>query len=87
MLAVGLAAAGVAVPALTAAASRRAAARTAPARGELAAAVTDPLSGAAELHAFGAGDAALDAVRPSPTGADRAGPAHAPRRPAWAPGS
>jgi ATP-binding cassette subfamily C protein CydC len=62
VLAIGLAAAGIAVPALTVAASRRAARLTAPARGELAASLTDLLSGAAELHAFGACDAALGAV-------------------------
>jgi ATP-binding cassette, subfamily C, bacterial CydC len=62
VLALGLLAAGVAAPALAVAASRRAARATAPARGELGASVTDLLSGAAELHAFGAQDAALAAA-------------------------
>jgi ATP-binding cassette subfamily C protein CydC len=59
LLAAGLLAAGVAVPWLAARAARRAAQRTAAARGRLAAAVTDALAGAAELHAFGAAGAAL----------------------------
>ena len=59
LLGAGLLAAGVAVPWLAARAARRAAQRTAAARGELAAAVTDALAGAAELHAFGAQEAAL----------------------------
>jgi thiol reductant ABC exporter CydC subunit len=59
VLAAGLLAAGVAVPWLAARTARRAAARTGPARGELGAAVTDALAGAAELRAFGAGPAAL----------------------------
>ena len=54
-------------PVLAVAASRRAARATAPARGELSAAVTDLLSGAADLHVFGAQDAALAAA----AGADR----------------
>ncbi|HEY2288030.1 MAG TPA: thiol reductant ABC exporter subunit CydC [Streptosporangiaceae bacterium] len=58
LLAAGLLAAGVAVPWLAARAARRAAQRTAAARGRLAAAVTDALAGAAELHAFGAVPAA-----------------------------
>ena len=62
VLALGLLAAGVVAPALAVAASRRAARLTAPVRGELGATVTDLLSGAAELHAFGAQDAALTAV-------------------------
>jgi ATP-binding cassette, subfamily C, bacterial CydC len=62
VLALGLLTAGVAVPALAVAASRRAARITAPARGELGATLTDLLSGAAELHAFGAQDAGLAAV-------------------------
>jgi thiol reductant ABC exporter CydC subunit len=49
-------------PPLAVAASRRAARATAAARGELSAAVTDLLSGAAELHAFGAQDTALAAA-------------------------
>ena len=63
VLAVGLLAAGVLVPAVTAASARRAARRAAPARGELGAAVTDLLNGAAELHAFGAVDAGLARAR------------------------
>jgi thiol reductant ABC exporter CydC subunit len=62
VLALGLATAGAVVPALAVAASRRAARATALARGELAAGLTDLLSGAAELHAFGACDAGLAAV-------------------------
>ena len=62
VLALGLLAAGAAVPPLAVAASRRAARATAAARGELSAAVTDLLSGAADLHAFGAQDAALAAA-------------------------
>jgi thiol reductant ABC exporter CydC subunit len=63
VLAAGLLAAGVLVPLVTAASARRAARRAAPARGELGAAVTDLLSGAAELHAFGAVEAGLARVR------------------------
>jgi ATP-binding cassette subfamily C protein CydC len=59
LLGAGLLAAGVAVPWLAARAARRAGQRTAAARGELAAAVTDALAGTAELHAFGAQEAAL----------------------------
>ena len=62
VLALGLVTAGVVVPALAVAASRRAARVTAPARGELGATLTDLLSGAAELHAFGAQDSGLAAV-------------------------
>jgi thiol reductant ABC exporter CydC subunit len=62
VLALGLLAAGVAAPPLAVAASRRAARATAAARGELGATVTDLLSGAADLHAFGAQDAALAAA-------------------------
>jgi thiol reductant ABC exporter CydC subunit len=63
VLAAGLLAAGVLVPLVTAASARRAARRAAPARGELGAAVTDLLSGAAELHAFGAVEAGLARTR------------------------
>src|SRR5215470_14419407 len=63
VLAAGLLAAGVLVPLAAAASARRAARRTAPARGELGAAVTDLLNGAAELHAFGAVEAGLDRAR------------------------
>jgi len=62
VLAAGLLVAAVAVPALAVAASRRAARVTAAARGELGATMTDLLAGAAELHAFGAQDAALAAT-------------------------
>ncbi len=62
VLALGLLAAGAAVPLFAVAASRRAARATAAARGELSAAVADLLSGAADLQAFGAQDAALAAV-------------------------
>ena len=73
-------------PALAVAASRRAARATAPARGELSAAVTDLLSGAAELHAFGAQDAALAAVVEPRTGSSRRWPGALPPRRAWAAG-
>ena len=63
VLAAGLLAAGVLVPLAVAASARRAARRAAPARGELGAAVTDLLNGAAELHAFGAVEAGLDRAR------------------------
>jgi len=62
VLALGLLVAGAAVPALAVAASGRAARATAPARGELGTTLTDLLSGAAELRAFGAQDAALAAA-------------------------
>lgn len=58
-LAAGLLAAGAVVPWLAARAARRSAERTAPARGELTAAITDALAGAAELQAFGAVPATL----------------------------
>jgi ATP-binding cassette, subfamily C, bacterial CydC len=63
VLAAGLLAAGMLVPVVTAASARRAARLAAPARGELGAAVTDLLSGAAELHAFGAVETGLDRAR------------------------
>jgi ATP-binding cassette, subfamily C, bacterial CydC len=59
LLAAGLLVAGVVVPWLAARSARRAAERTGPARGELGAAITDALAGAAELHAFGAEQEAL----------------------------
>jgi ATP-binding cassette, subfamily C, bacterial CydC len=59
VLAAGLLAAGVLVPWLAAARARLAAQRSAPARGEFTAAFTDMVTGAADLHAFGAADAAL----------------------------
>jgi ATP-binding cassette, subfamily C, bacterial CydC len=62
VLAAGLAVAGVAVPLLTAGRARVAARRTAPARGELSAGLADLVAGAADLHAFGATEAALAAV-------------------------
>jgi ATP-binding cassette, subfamily C, bacterial CydC len=60
VLAAGLIVAGVAVPWLGAGIARRAGRRTAPARGELAAGVSELLAGAADLQAFGAERAALD---------------------------
>jgi len=55
-LAAGLVAAGALVPWLAAARARRTGRRLAPARGEFAAHFTDVLSGAADLHAFGAAE-------------------------------
>jgi ATP-binding cassette subfamily C protein CydC len=62
MLAAGLLAAGIGIPVLAARTGRDAARRAAPARGQLAATVTDLLAGAAELQAFGAEETALAAV-------------------------
>ncbi|HEY7145953.1 MAG TPA: thiol reductant ABC exporter subunit CydC [Streptosporangiaceae bacterium] len=62
LLGAGLLAGGVAVPLIAAAAARDAARALAPARGELAAACTSLLDGAAELRAFGAQDQALASV-------------------------
>jgi ATP-binding cassette, subfamily C, bacterial CydC len=62
VLAAGLLAAGIGVPAVAVATARRAARRAAPARGRLAAVLADSLAGAAELHAYGAADQALAAV-------------------------
>ena len=59
VLAAGLLIAGIVVPLAGAAVARRAARAAAPARGRLAASVTDLLDGAADLQAFGAHDAAL----------------------------
>ncbi len=59
LLAAGLLAAGIIVPLAGAALARKAARAGAPARGRLAATVTDLLDGAADLQAFGAEDAAL----------------------------
>jgi ABC-type multidrug transport system fused ATPase/permease subunit len=59
VLAGGLLAAGIIVPLAGAAVARRAAQTGAPARGRLAATVTDLLDGAADLQAFGAEEAAL----------------------------
>jgi len=62
MLGAGLLLAGLAVPWLTAVVARRYATYTAPARGDLAAHLADVLSGAADLHIFGAQDQALARV-------------------------
>jgi ATP-binding cassette subfamily C protein CydC len=59
VLAAGLLIAGIVVPAVAAAVARKAARTAAPARGRLAADVTDLLDGAADLQAFGAVDATL----------------------------
>jgi ATP-binding cassette, subfamily C, bacterial CydC len=59
VLAAGLLIAGLVVPLAGAAVARKAARAAAPARGQLAATVTDVLDGAADLYAFGAADAAL----------------------------
>jgi len=59
VLAAGLLAAGIGVPVAGAAVASKAAQGNAPARGRLAATVTDLLEGAADLHAFGAQDTAL----------------------------
>jgi thiol reductant ABC exporter CydC subunit len=67
VLAVGLLAAGILVPWLAAARARQASLRLAPARGEFAAHFTDLMSGAADLHAFGAVEAA--AARAADSGA------------------
>jgi thiol reductant ABC exporter CydC subunit len=74
VLAAGLLAAGLVVPLAGAAVARKAARAAGPARGRLAANVTDLLDGAAELRAFGAEDAALarvSAVDAELTGLDR----------------
>ncbi|CAM5574706.1 thiol reductant ABC exporter subunit CydD [Streptomyces aurantiogriseus] len=63
ILAIGLLLAGAGVPLLTAAASRQTERRQAPARGELATAVLDALSGTAELTVTGALPRRLAAVR------------------------
>jgi ATP-binding cassette, subfamily C, bacterial CydC len=61
-LAAGLLVAGIGVPVLAARAARGAARRVAPARGQLAASLTDLMAGAAELHAYGARETALASV-------------------------
>jgi thiol reductant ABC exporter CydC subunit len=63
VLAAGLLAAGVAVPALAGALGARAGRRQATARGELSAELVELLRGAPELVAFGAEQAAVDRVR------------------------
>ena len=73
-LAAGLLAAGALVPWLAAARARRTGQRLAPARGEFTAYFTDLLSGAADLHAFGAADAA--AARAADTGTKLAAMEH-----------
>jgi thiol reductant ABC exporter CydC subunit len=67
VLAAGLLAAGILVPWLASARARQAGLRLAPARGEFTAHFTDLLSGAADLHAFGAADPA--AARAADSGA------------------
>ena len=62
VLAAGLLVAGIGVPMLAARAARGAARRVAPARGQLAASLTDLMAGAAELHAYGARETALASV-------------------------
>jgi len=62
VLALGLLTGGIVVPALTVTLSRRSARHAAPARGEVGAALTEILSGAADLHVFGAQDDALAAM-------------------------
>jgi thiol reductant ABC exporter CydC subunit len=62
LLAVGLVAAGVFVPAFVAIAARRSTGRIAAARGRFAAEVTDDMAGAAEITAFTATDATLGRV-------------------------
>ena len=63
VLAAGLLAAGVAVPALAGILGARTGCRQAPARGELSAELVELLRGGPELVAFGADEAALDRVR------------------------
>src|SRR5499427_2365013 len=70
-LAAGLLAAGALVPWLDAARARRTGQRLAPARGEFTAHFTDVLSGAADLHAFGAAEPA--AARAADASAELAG--------------
>jgi len=60
LLAAGLLIGGIAVPVISVTVDRRARRRTGPARGRLAGTVANLLSGSADLHAFGAGQAALD---------------------------
>jgi ATP-binding cassette subfamily C protein CydC len=69
-LVAGLLAAGILVPWLAAARARRTGQRLAPARGEFTAHFTDVLSGAADLHAFGAAESAV--ARAADAGAELA---------------
>ncbi len=62
LLAVALLVGGIAVPLAAAAADRRARQRTGPARGELAAAVANLLSGSADVLAYGATETGLTRV-------------------------
>jgi ATP-binding cassette, subfamily C, bacterial CydC len=62
LLAVGLLAGGIAVPLVALRSARTSAQRTGPTRGEFSLALNDVLTGAADLQAFGAGEAALDRV-------------------------
>ena len=62
VLAAGLLAGGIAVPLISAAADRRSRRGASPARGELAAVVTNLLAGSADVHAFGAEQFGLDHV-------------------------
>jgi ATP-binding cassette, subfamily C, bacterial CydC len=62
LLAAGLVVGGAAVPLIGYAADRRARRRAAPARGELAATMSNLLAGAADVHAFGAERTGLDRV-------------------------
>ncbi|WP_405905310.1 thiol reductant ABC exporter subunit CydD [Streptomyces sp. NBC_00828] len=71
ILAAGLLLAGVAVPMLTSAAARRTERRQAPARGALATAVLDALTGTAELTVTGALPRRLDAIRAADRGLTR----------------
>jgi ATP-binding cassette subfamily C protein CydC len=59
VLAAGLLVAGAVVPWLAASVARRAGRRTAPARGELGATISELLTGAADVQAFGAEEVAL----------------------------
>jgi ATP-binding cassette, subfamily C, bacterial CydC len=67
LLAAGLVAGGLAVPLLSALADRRARRSIAPARGELAATLSNLLAGAADVHAFGAEQDRLDRVNAADT--------------------
>jgi ATP-binding cassette, subfamily C, bacterial CydC len=62
LLAAGLVVGAVAVPLVSAVADRRSRRRTGPARGELAASMSNLLDGAADVHAFGAEQTGLGRV-------------------------